>query len=56
MRLSPSIINQRRLNYVSRLSRRDDMELETREPYEKRSLGDLEGRDWDEFEKRYWLD
>ena len=35
------------------------MELETRESgssYGKRSLDDLEERDWDEFEKRYWLD
>ena len=22
----------------------------------KRSLGNLEAREWDEFEKRYWLD
>ena len=52
-----TFIDQRRLNYVSRLSRRDDMELETREPdsfYGKRSLDDLEERDWYEFEKRYW--
>jgi len=38
-----------------RLSRREDMELETRGPgssYGKRSLGDLEERDWDD----YWLD
>jgi hypothetical protein len=46
VRSLPSLINPRRLNYVSRLSRRDDMKLEMREPgssYGKRSLGDLEG-------------
>ena len=35
------------------------MEAEIREPgssYGKRSLDDLEGRVWDEFENRYWLD
>ena len=48
-------MNPRRLNDVSRLSRREDMELEMRDPgspYGKRSLGDLEEREWDD----YWLD
>lgn len=30
--------------------------MEPSASYGKRSLGDLEERDWDEFEKRYWLD
>ena len=70
MRLLPPLINPRRLSYVSRLSRRDGWHLPWHRhdndanegqtnnppPNGKRSLDDLEERDWDEFERRYWLD